>query len=63
MPTIDIVQLKVNRRLQTTGDSSNACVSLYRLLEVLTDDQVTLQQFSSKHIISSDVLCDLRLIR
>jgi len=34
-----------------TGDSSNACVCLYRSLKRLTDDQVTSQRFNSKHII------------
>ena len=33
-----------------TGDSSNACVCLYRSLKLLTDDQVTSQRFNSKHL-------------
>jgi len=33
------------------GDSSNACVCLYRTLKLLTDDQVTSQQFNTKQII------------
>jgi len=36
MPSIDIVQLIVKQR--QTGDSSNACVCLYRSLKLLTDD-------------------------
>jgi len=33
-----------------TGNSRNTCVCLYKSLKLLTDDQVTLQQFTSKHI-------------
>jgi len=41
MPTIDIVQLIVNQKQKKNGDSSNACVCLYRSLNLSTDDQVT----------------------
>jgi len=57
MPTIDIMQLIGNKRQNSTkGDSTNVCVCLYRLLKLLTDDQVTSQRYNSKHIILSWVL-------
>jgi len=37
--------------IKKTGDSSNACVCLYRSLKLLTDDRVTSPWLSSKHTI------------
>jgi len=46
-----------------TGDSSNACVCLYRSLKLLTDNKVTSQRFNSKHtILSCCVIYDLTLL-
>jgi len=52
MPTINIGATYDDCKPETkkTGDSSNACVCLYRSLKLLTDDQVTWQRFNSKHL-------------
>jgi len=54
MPTIDIIQLIVNQRQRKwviACINSSSCGCLYRSLKLLTDGQVTLQRFNSKHII------------
>jgi len=46
MPTIVIVQPYCKPETKETGDSSNACICLYRSLKLLTDDQVNSQRFN-----------------
>ena len=58
MPTIDVVQVICKPEAKKTGDSSNACVCLFRSLKLSTDDQVTSKRSQLKTYYI--VLCNLR---
>jgi len=51
MPTKDMIcATHCKPATKKMGDSNNTRVCLYRSLKLLTDDQVTSQQFNAKHI-------------